>query len=691
MKPPFPGLRPYLESESDIFFGQDSALQALIERLNSQHIVTLLGLSGCGKSSLLNAGLLANLRPRAVDGGQLHRWLIAEMKPGDNPLDRLEAALEQLFPSIPVREELGADTSGLERLVARAGLDPRQRVLIVVDQFEELFRYRRAESSVEREDRAAYFVKLLLQTRRAEASQIYVLFAMRSEFLGECAMFYGLAEQVNSGTFLLPKMTRDQLEETIVGPLDDLNIGIEQELVQLLLNESEDQDDGLPLLQHALRRTWETWQRRSQPQAPLTVADFKTFRRPASPNDSLLKHHLNDHLDSIYDDLKPAQQLVAERMYRLLSEHDGSGRAVRRPLPYNQLASEIGPEVEAVVEAFRDVRLGRTFLMPPFPQELAGATIDISHECLLRRWNLLKSWLEAEVRDAKTYTSIAEDADAAQRRQIETGGRKPLAGATLDTYQAWRILAQPSSAWARRYQGAFDPQLQRPLREFAAAMEYLDWSIRLRNEDEAREKANRLRIRKLKISVWAAVGGILVLLLVMYVNRLHAQLEANKANERSLHVQIAQAAAKGDAAQAAAQNIGGYAQQELNQLDATKNPAAAREVLEGVIALSQAKPVAAGWLYLGIVDKTGRAWAPSLVFNKLAFEPQLSADSPILQQLPGRRVRMGDFNNLREYAQPHAAGKVSQVLAPNAVVTIGRVDTTGASAQNVWALVEVAR
>src|SRR5271169_4682151 len=106
MKPPFPGLRPYLESESDIFFGQDSALQALLERLNSQHIVTLLGLSGCGKSSLLNAGLLANLRPRVVDGGQLHRWLIAEMKPGDNPLDRLEAALAQLFPSIPVREEL---------------------------------------------------------------------------------------------------------------------------------------------------------------------------------------------------------------------------------------------------------------------------------------------------------------------------------------------------------------------------------------------------------------------------------------------------------------------------------------------------------------------------------------------------------------------------------------------------------
>ena len=226
MTPPYPGLRPYLESESNIFFGQDGALQTLLGRLNSQHFVTLLGLSGCGKSSLLNAGLLANIRPRVIDGGELTRWLIVKMKPGNDPLGHLIAELEKLFPNLPVKTEIEADTSGLVRLLGEAKLDRRQRLLIVVDQFEELFRYRRSENSVENEDKASYFVKLLLQTRRDNSTQIYILLAMRSEFLGDCATFYGLAEQVNAGTFLLPKMTRDQMEETIVGPLDDLNKNI---------------------------------------------------------------------------------------------------------------------------------------------------------------------------------------------------------------------------------------------------------------------------------------------------------------------------------------------------------------------------------------------------------------------------------------------------------------------------------
>src|ERR1035438_1554576 len=155
MTHPYPGLRPYGESETDIFHGQDEVLQALLERLQAQRFVALLGLSGSGKSSLLNAGLLANIRPRVIDGGGQPRWLIACMRPGNDPFGSLVKEMEKLFPLLAVRRELQADSHGLARLVRQAELDPRQRVLIVVDQFEELFRYRRAHSAGS-DDNAAF-------------------------------------------------------------------------------------------------------------------------------------------------------------------------------------------------------------------------------------------------------------------------------------------------------------------------------------------------------------------------------------------------------------------------------------------------------------------------------------------------------------------------------------------------------
>ncbi len=556
MTQPYPGLRPYLETESEIFFGQDIALQALLERLNSQRFVTMLGLSGCGKSSLLNAGLLANIRSRLLDDGKLPRWLIVKMKPGRDPLESLERELEKCFPSLPVRGEIERDTAAVGRLASAAQLDPRQRVLIIVDQFEELFRYRLAATSMDVQDKAAYFVKLLLQTRRAAESQIYILLAMRSEFLGDCASFYGLAEQVNAGTFLLPKMTRDQMEETIVGPLDSMEIGIEQKLVQLLLNQSEDQEDGLPLLQHALRRTWENWEQRKQPAAPLMIQDFYAFRKSPAPGDSLVKHHLNDHLDSIYEDLKtPERQRAAELLFRALSERDASGRAIRRPLPYDKLLAEIGPETGAVVEAFRKVELGRTFLMPPSPDKLSGATVDISHECLLRRWELLGRWIEAEAHDAKNFVSLSEESDAAALQQTTLKTWNPLAGATLDRYRLWRNQARPSAVWARRYEGAFDPQLQRPLRQFEAAMGYLDASIKANEADKA-------KFERLKILNWVGIGAVLILSAIIYLNHF---LRQNTEHMNSLQHQVSESAKKQQDTSKLAVDISKLAQQGLSR------------------------------------------------------------------------------------------------------------------------------
>lgn len=179
-----------------------------------------------------------------------------------------------------------------------------------------------------------------------------------------------------------------------------------------------------------------------------------------------------------------------------------------RPLPYDRLTVAVGSEVEPVIEAFRDSSRGRTFLMPPAPEKLAGSTVDISHECLLRRWDLLRSWVEAEARDARMFNLIADEADQARRQESATGTRNPLAGATLNTYESWRNQAQPSAAWARRYEGAPDPQLGWPARQFAGAMEYLDWSIAVRKKEVA--KAGRLKYAVVGLTITLAVVGAIL-------------------------------------------------------------------------------------------------------------------------------------------------------------------------------------
>lgn len=180
---------------------------------------------------------------------------------------------------------------------------------------------------LQRQDQAAHFVDLLLEAVRDEDSGIHVVITMRSEFLGDCAAFYDLAEQVNRGTYLVPKMDRDSAEDAIVRPIEQHlerdQDTIEPSLIQHLLNESEAKEDGLPLLQHALRLLWDRWLERNQLESAIGFADLD--RRD-------LGELLNDHLNSIYAELQPPfRQEVAERIFRMLSDRDAKGRETRRP------------------------------------------------------------------------------------------------------------------------------------------------------------------------------------------------------------------------------------------------------------------------------------------------------------------------------------------------------------------------
>jgi len=253
---PYPGLRPFQEADASLFFGREKQVKDLLALLEGHRFLAVVGDSGSGKSSLVKAGLIPALHLGAM-GEEFADWRVATLRPGTDPIGELCRALsgkDALGPDPDCRATFESSSRGLTERVLRAGLEDGSHLLVVVDQFEELFRYRRARA--EGPDQAVRFAGLLLEAARSEWARIYVLLTIRSDFLGECAQFHDLPETLTGCQYLVPRMTRDERREAIEKPARAAGCGIEASLVERLLNEPGDEAGQLPVLQHALNRTF---------------------------------------------------------------------------------------------------------------------------------------------------------------------------------------------------------------------------------------------------------------------------------------------------------------------------------------------------------------------------------------------------------------------------------------------------
>jgi energy-coupling factor transporter ATP-binding protein EcfA2 len=378
----YPGLRPFETEDALLFFGRDDQTDELIRRLEDTRFLAVVGLSGSGKSSLVRAGLLPALHRGHLTGAG-SQWRVAVMRPGADPLGALAQVLDE---TLGKREDrLSALRSGSLGLVdeSRHGRGANENLLLVVDQFEELFRFQ--DSNYPRASEAAEFVELILAaTRDYEPDyRIYVVITLRSDYLGECSRFQGLPEALNDSQYLVPRMTREQLRDAIVGPATLGGIDLSPDLLEKLVAKTGDDPDQLPVLQHLLMRMWE-------------------IREQAGGRSRIVLEHyeatggwdgaLNRHADAMWDALGDRRDL-AKRIFQRLTEKAQAGREVRRPATVNELANvaQVGADaVKEVVEHFR--REGCNFLTSPDRQLTDESVIDIRHESLIRRWKSLNEW-----------------------------------------------------------------------------------------------------------------------------------------------------------------------------------------------------------------------------------------------------------------------------------------------------------
>jgi energy-coupling factor transporter ATP-binding protein EcfA2 len=288
---PYPGLRPFKFEESYLFFGREGQSEDLLRRLNRSHFVAVVGTSGSGKSSLVRAGLLpllsSGFMPEAGAG-----WRIAIFRPGNSPIHNLAQALvrpeqsDAAPPAVENKTSAALDVGIAETILRRSAvglldyadsaLGARENLLVVVDQFEELFRFKKDSGIEKSEDEAAAFVKLFLEATRDKTERVYVIITMRSDFLGDCSQFRDLPEAINDGQYLIPRLSRDQLRQVIESPAKVHGVEMSPALVTNLLNAIGDDQDQLPVLQHSLMRTWDKWAERENQNSKITYNDYES-------------------------------------------------------------------------------------------------------------------------------------------------------------------------------------------------------------------------------------------------------------------------------------------------------------------------------------------------------------------------------------------------------------------------------
>ncbi|MDB9527067.1 WD40 repeat domain-containing protein [Oscillatoria sp. CS-180] len=404
---PYKGLAYFDCNDEDykFFYGREELVRRLLDRVAKSNFLAIAGASGSGKSSVLRAGLLQRLKDEKSNE-------IRILVPGEHPLSSLALAFVNKTAGRvrQAREQRDAEAllqdgaKGLRYLIQNSRA---QRVVLVVDQFEEAFTL--CHDPIERQQ----FFETLLGAVESMPSQLCLILAMRSDFLGKCLEqdYGGLAQKVQDHLESVRVMNPHELKLAISEPARRAGLTLEPGLVERLLEDVEQSPGGLPLLQYTLT---ELWKRREGNQLKIS-----TYRELGGVTGTL-----KQRADKILESLSLKEQETAKHIFLNLTQLGEGADDTRRRVTQDSLVSSQHPQkqVATVVKALADANLLVTDERGASNQRGKGvATLDVAHEALIRNWPQLKQWLN----DSRDWLR--------QQRKIETDA------------QEWVLHKKPSS------------------------------------------------------------------------------------------------------------------------------------------------------------------------------------------------------------------------------------------------------
>jgi WD40 repeat protein/DNA-binding SARP family transcriptional activator len=367
---PFKGLEAFDVADAELFFGRERLVAEIVARLPGTSLLGVVGPSGSGKSSAVRAGLLPALArdvlPRSA------QWRQVLFRPGERPMAALRGALD-------VPADADDPVAAALRRVGRG-----TRLLVVVDQFEELFTACRDPAQ-----RGAFVDALTASDER-----MVVVLAVRADFYGACAQHPQLARLLGENHVLVGPMRPDELARAIAGPAEQTGLEVEPELISRLVEETAGQTGGLPLLSTTLL---ELWQRRSGER--LSVG---AYERTGGVRGAVARL-----AERAYGCLSPSEAAIGRNILVRLAGEGEVEAVVRRRVRLSELDLDRGA-ARRVLDVLTENRL----------LTVGGETVEVAHEALLREWPRLRGWLEHDAEARRLHRHITTAAV-----EWEAGGR----------------------------------------------------------------------------------------------------------------------------------------------------------------------------------------------------------------------------------------------------------------------------
>jgi len=406
---PYKGLRAFDEADAADFFGREALIDRLLERLADPaqgRFLAVVGPSGSGKSSLVKAGLLPALRRGRLDGSG--RWFFAKLSPGAHPFEELNAALLSVTIGgieswLPV---LRADPRGLLTAAEAIVPDDEAALLLVIDQFEEVF------TLVEDDAKRAAFLECLQVALAAPGSPLRVIVTLRADFYDRPLLYAGFGELIQRHTEVVLPLRADELQQAIRLPAERAGLQLEPGLAAAIVADVREQPGALPLLQYALT---ELYERRED--SHLTLDAYQASGGVLGA--------LARRAEELFSALDPAQQNAARQMFLRLVTLGEGGEDTRRRARWVELM-DLGERAAMadVLQTFGAYRL-LTFDHDPQTRE---PTVEVAHEALIHLWGRVRGWLDDSREDLRTQRRLAAAAGdwlaAGRDRSFLVGGAR---------------------------------------------------------------------------------------------------------------------------------------------------------------------------------------------------------------------------------------------------------------------------
>jgi len=365
---PYRGLSAFAEEHAAFFFGRDAEVDVFLERLREAPILPVVGPTGAGKTSFLYAGVVARLRAT-------ERWKVFAMRPGADPFLELARAIDREGDAHALAADLHETPTLLALRLATLAAEGA-RVLLVVDQLEELFNHDLPEATVQR------FLDVLTSAADDGRDPVRVVMTIRDDFIGRVPAFQEM--------FVLKRLGIEQLSSAIAEPLARCDYAFEDpRMLEEILAEIGEASASLPLLQFACDALW---QARDEGRRLLVRAAFERLGRVAGA--------LARHADGVIAELDPESQRTARHLLLRLV----AGAQARRIIEREALLADRPAGTAAVLDRLVRARL----LVQRRPPGEPATFVELAHESMIRSWGTLARWIDESREERRLLDELEE-------------------------------------------------------------------------------------------------------------------------------------------------------------------------------------------------------------------------------------------------------------------------------------------